>query len=583
MHPCPAIVLINQIYNPMRKTVLFLLLFIQFCATAAAQNVVGTKVFKDKQYTLSCNIVDNGWRTVFHATSLRVSENNQYMPFFDGFDYNLDVLRCDTLIVEEGVDNLSCDILGFNSFRIIKFPQSLKEFESSWKNLGAYAIFCPWQDPIPIGDLHLNRSDIPVLVVPKGRVEAYKNSDWRRYVMFITDSLGDDGSFDRSASLVLENARSYSVSHSVVGSSSVIHIDVHSDYKFDGENNFFNLEDYDYNNSSDGKVYDPSDDVYWSFDKLTLSFDEGITEIPDNFGMDGDVYSYSLPQSLQRIGEYAFEDNDKLVSITIPDNVSYIGRDAFCSCDRLKYVSLPKSCKRLPYELFEDCRALDSIDFPTDLTNIGNYAFKGCNSLFYESGALVLPEGVQTIGDYAFAAACRHINKVVLPKSTKSVGIGAFQWIGSENANVNLGYDGGVYVDETMKLDSIVFDCFASDPPVIIYTGEGYNGIFYHRSSGKARLNVPAQSVEKYKNSPWADEFDIYALDPALDPETSYNPVSPRADLNIEVRNGVVSVSGADSFDVYDLSGRKMPAGRPLPAGLYVVSTPAGSQKVVVE
>ena len=132
-----------------------------------------------------------------------------------------------------------------------------------------------------------------------------------------------------------------------------------------------------------------------------------------------------------------------------------------------------------------------------------------------------------------------------------------------------------------MKLDSIVFDCFASEPPVI--EGNFFEGVFYHRSSGKARLNVPARSVEKYKNSSWADEFDIYALDPALDPETSYNPVSSRADLNIEVRNGVVSVSGADNFDVYDLSGRKMPAGRPLPAGLYVVSTPAGSKKVVVE
>ena len=572
MHPCPAIVLINQIYNPMRKTVLFLLLFIQFCATAAAQNVVGTKVFKDKQYTLSCNIVDNGWRTVFHATSLRVSENNQYMPFFDGFDYNLDVLRCDTLIVEEGVDNLSCDILGFNSFRIIKFPQSLKEFESSWKNLGAYAIFCPWQDPIPIGDLHLNRSDIPVLVVPKGRVEAYKNSDWRRYVMFITDSLGDDGSFDRSASLVLENARSYSVSHSVVGSSSVIRIDVHPDYKFDGENNFFDL-------NSNGKVYAPFDDVYWSYDTLALSFDEGITEIPDCFGYygNGQVNSYNLPQSLQRIGSTAFVDNDKLVSITIPDNVSYIGVLAFSDCDRLKYVKLPKSCKELPTCLFQGCRALESIDFPTDLTYIGYEAFCECDSLFYESGTLVLPEGVQTVDAYAFAK-CRHINKVVLPKSTKSVGHEAFEWIGSENANVE-----DLWNNSIMKLDSIVFDCFASEPPVIRYSGEDYNGVFRSKRSGKARLNVPARSVEKYKNSPWADEFDIYALDPALDPETSYNPVSPRADLNIEVRNGVVSVSGADSFDVYDLSGRKMPAGRPLPAGLYVVSTPAGSQKVVVE
>ena len=483
--------------------------------------------------------------------------------------------------MEEGVDTLWYDNYSFSVFQIIKFPQSLKSIMGMRNVIETNSVFCPWQDPIPIGDLHLNRSDIPVLVVPKGRVEAYKNSDWGRYFMFITDSLGDDGSFDRSASLVLENARSYSVSHSVVGSSSVIHIDVHSDYKFEGSNNFFNLGHSEL--QSYGKVYDPSDDVYWSYDKLTLSFDEGITEIPDHFGYSSDVNSYNLPQSLQRIGERAFEGNGKLVSITIPDNVSYIGRSAFMFCVRLKYVKLPKSCKRLPYELFGHCRALDSIDFPTDLTNIGNYAFKGCNSLFYESGALVLPEGVQTIGDYAFAAACRHINKVVLPKSTKSVGIGAFQWIGSENANVNLGYDGGVYVDETMKLDSIVFDCFASDPPVIIYTGEGYNGIFYHRSSGKARLNVPARSVEKYKNSSWADEFDIYALDPALDPETSYNPVSSRADLNIEVRNGVVSVSGADNFDVYDLSGRKMPAGRPLPAGLYVVSTPAGSQKVVVE
>ena len=571
MHPCPAIVLINQIYNPMRKTVLFLLLFIQFCATAAAQNVI-----ESNGCTLSYNTIKGETR----FTSLRVSSNNSGGTAF--YDENGNYVfgeYCDTLIVEEGVDTLWYDNDSFSVFQIIKFPQSLKSIMGTivgMRNvIETNSVFCPWQDPISIGRLRFKRSTGAVLVVPKGRVEAYKNSDWGRYFMFITDSLGDDGSFDRSASLVLENAKSYSVSHSVVGSSSVIHIDVHSDYKFDGENNFFNLGHSEL--QSYGKVYDPSDDVYWSYDKLTLSFDEGITEIPDDFGYSSDVNSYSLPQSLQRIGGYAFEDNDKLVSITIPDNVSYIGRDAFFSCDRLKYVSLPKSCKKLRLGLFESCHALDSIDFPTDLTDIGPYAFNGCDSLFYKSGTLVMPEGVQTIGSYAFAR-CRHINKVVLPKSTKSVDHGAFEWIGSENANVEDRWG------EIMKLDSIVFDCFASDPPVIRYTSEDdYNGVFDSKCSGKARLNVPARSVEKYKNSPWADEFDIYALDPALDPETSYNPVSSRADLNIEVRNGVVSVSGADNFDVYDLSGRKMPAGRPLPAGLYVVSTPAGSQKVVVE
>ena len=558
----------------MRKTVLLLLLFIQFCATAAAQNVI-----ESNGCTLSYNTIEDETR----FTSLRVSENNrEWTVFYDENGNEVWGEYCDTLIVEEGVDTLWYDNYSFYDFQIIKFPQSLKKFKGSGGVIGANSsVFCPWQDPISIGDLRLERSLGAVLVVPKGRVEAYKNSDWGRYFMFITDSLGDDGSFDRSASLVLENAKSYSVSHSVVGSSSVIHIDVHSDYKFDGENNFFNLGHSEL--QSYGKVYDPSDDVYWSYDKLTLSFDEGITEIPVAFGFNGDVNSYNLPQSLQRIGGYAFNYNPKLVSITIPDNVSYIGNEAFYGCVRLKNVRLPKSCKRLPDGLFCKCKALDSIDFPTDLTSIGNNVFRACDSLFYESGTLVLSEGVQTIGSYAFAK-CRHINKVVLPKSTKSVGNSAFTWIGSENANVDFGRYDGVFARDTMKLDSIVFDCFASDPPVIGYTGkDGYNGVFHYMSSGKARLNVPAQSVEKYKNSPWADEFDIYALDPALDPETSFNPVSPRADLNIEVRNGVVSVSGADSFDVYDLSGRKMPAGRPLPAGLYVVSTPAGSQKVVVE
>ena len=60
----------------MRKIVLFLLLFIQFCATAAAQNVV-SKVIESNGCTLSYNIVDDGGETVFHATSLRVYESNR--------------------------------------------------------------------------------------------------------------------------------------------------------------------------------------------------------------------------------------------------------------------------------------------------------------------------------------------------------------------------------------------------------------------------------------------------------------------------------------------------------------------------
>ena len=163
MHPCPAFVLINQIYNSMRKTVLFLLLFIQFCATAAAQNVLSTKVIESNGCTLSYNTIKGETR----FTSLRVSSNNREWTVF--YDENGNAVwgeYCDTLIVEEGVDTLWCDNYSFRNFQIIKFPQSLKEFEGRGKVIGASSVFCPWQDPISIGDLRLKRSKGAVLVVP---------------------------------------------------------------------------------------------------------------------------------------------------------------------------------------------------------------------------------------------------------------------------------------------------------------------------------------------------------------------------------------------------------------------------------
>ena len=171
MHPCPAFVLINQIYNPMRKTVLFLLLFIQFCATAAAQNVVSTVIESDG-CTLSYNIIEyDGGKTETQFTSLRVSENNrEWNVFYDENGDRVSGNYCDTLIVEESVDTLWCDNYSFRNFQIIKFPQSLKEFEGRGKVIGASSVFCPWQDPISIGDLRLKRSKGAVLVVPSMRM-----------------------------------------------------------------------------------------------------------------------------------------------------------------------------------------------------------------------------------------------------------------------------------------------------------------------------------------------------------------------------------------------------------------------------
>lgn len=61
-----------------------------------------------------------------------------------------------------------------------------------------------------------------------------------------------------------------------------------------------------------------------------------------------------------------------------------------------------------------------NIQLPTSLKSIGTAALAGCTSM----SNLVLPEGLETIGDYAFSAS--GLEQVSLPESVTSVGVGAW-------------------------------------------------------------------------------------------------------------------------------------------------------------
>lgn len=50
----------------------------------------------------------------------------------------------------------------------------------------------------------------------------------------------------------------------------------------------------------------------------------------------------------------------------------------------------------------------------------------------------------------------------------------------------------------------------------------------------------------------------------------------------VSVTGGVVSVDGLPDAEVYNIAGRRMPAGQRLPRGLYVVATPRGAMKAAV-
>ena len=117
-------------------------------------------------------------------------------------------------------------------------------------------------------------------------------------------------------------------------------------------------------------------------------------------------------RTVTSIGEYAFSDCRVLTSITIPDSVTSIGDDAFGSCENLERVDIT------------DLAAWCKISFKDRWSNPLFYAHN-----LYLNGELVenlvIPDGVESIGNYAFVC-CNNLAKVTIPNSVTIMGKGAF-------------------------------------------------------------------------------------------------------------------------------------------------------------
>ena len=73
-----------------------------------------------------------------------------------------------------------------------------------------------------------------------------------------------------------------------------------------------------------------------------------------------DVTTLVLPDTLETIGDFAFENSTKLRGVYIPDSVKTIGDGAF-----------------------RNCTDMESVSIPVGTTTIGKDAFDGCASLMY--------------------------------------------------------------------------------------------------------------------------------------------------------------------------------------------------------
>lgn len=73
------------------------------------------------------------------------------------------------------------------------------------------------------------------------------------------------------------------------------------------------------------------------------------------------VYDLLVPYSVTKIDNYAFDDCERLRSITISDNVTTIGEWAFSGCTLLKSITIGKGVKSIGYPAFYGCTNLKSV------------------------------------------------------------------------------------------------------------------------------------------------------------------------------------------------------------------------------
>jgi len=108
--------------------------------------------------------------------------------------------------------------------------------------------------------------------------------------------------------------------------------------------------------------------------------------------------SYTIPNTITRIGDSAFSHRNRLTSVTIPNTVTRIGDYAFSNCTNLTSVSIPNSVTVIGDYAFNNCTRLNSITIPDSVTSIGMTAFSGSGLT-----AIAIPGSVTSIGDDAFS------------------------------------------------------------------------------------------------------------------------------------------------------------------------------------
>lgn len=158
----------------------------------------------------------------------------------------------------------------------------------------------------------------------------------------------------------------------------------------------------------DGLLYDiPAKTLRYALPDVSgdVVIRDGTVRIGDDVFKEHAITSVQLPDSLQKIGNCAFQFCKELKEITFPEGLITIDGLAFAYCTQLENVVLPKGLKSLGDSAFYACAGLTEITVPEGITWMSG-TFANCyslhtlnlpNSLTYMSGVVEECRSLETL------------------------------------------------------------------------------------------------------------------------------------------------------------------------------------------
>lgn len=107
--------------------------------------------------------------------------------------------------------------------------------------------------------------------------------------------------------------------------------------------------------------------------------------------------------------------------VTIPDTVEVVGESAFENNQKVQFVVIPKFVKRLDAYVFWGCNNLEEVVLGKGLTAVDEYSFAGCTGL----KQITIPENIQSIDAQAFAG-CVNLTDIYIPATVTGIAEDAF-------------------------------------------------------------------------------------------------------------------------------------------------------------